>query len=79
MTTFPAGHAERIAEDVVAIYSNFGVDFVRICVPHQWASADSVRRVDLPTCPHCELTTDTDGRARFDNINRRLMPAEAQK
>lgn len=78
MTTFPDGRVERLAHDVVVIYSKLGSDYVRVCVPHRWASLDYGGRAHLPTCPHCHLAEDSDGLTRFVNINLRLMPVEAQ-
>ena len=76
---FSEGRVERIATDVVAIHHpRHGVDFVRVCPMHAWASTQSVYRTDLPCCPDCARDKDTDGRKRYDEVQRRLMPEGAR-
>lgn len=78
MVTFPEGHVERLAEDLVVIYTTIGRDYVRVCSPHRWASNASHAREGLPVCPHCELGSEREGHERFANLQLRMMPQEAR-
>ena len=78
MVTFPLGRIEQVADDLVVIYSTLGPDYVAVCATHRWASLESSSSADLPTCPHCTLDHDNLGTTRFEAIQARLMPPEAQ-
>lgn len=79
MTTFPSGQVVRITEDTVAIHSTLGLDWVRVCIPHRWASREQDSYEGLPMCPHCELASDHAGHARFADLQLRMMPVEAPR
>lgn len=64
----------------VAVAGRDGTDYVRFCRLHRWASLPSVSLTTLTVCPFCaaELDEATKGRARYDDLQRRLMPVEAR-
>ena len=78
MLTFPLGRTFRVDGDVLILFSNDGADYIRACHTHRWASQSYVYRASLPECPQCALNNDNQGRKRYDAIQARLMPLEAQ-
>jgi len=80
-----AGDITKLGIAIVTITHADGTDYVRVCVTHRWASLEALHAEALPACPFCRVEfEERQGRARFDEIQRRLSdkyghPKEAKR